>query len=72
MMIYTVGSMVRFGTYRDGLSAVPEVFASGDMLLVLDVEEDGVVRCALADFTGQPIMDITDTLFVEELALVSL
>lgn len=67
MRALEVDDLVRFGNYRYRSPGVPKVFASHDALVVIDCEPDGVLRCALADFDGLPIMQITDTLFVEEL-----
>lgn len=67
MRALEVNDLVRFGNYRYRSPGVPEVFGSHDALVVIDCEPDGVLRCALADFDGLPIMQITDTLFVEEL-----
>jgi hypothetical protein len=65
-----IGSLVRFKNYGHTLSGVPPMFSAGNMLVVIDVKADGEVRCARADYDGQPIEEITDTLFIEELALV--
>lgn len=62
-----IDDLVRFGNYTHKIACVPEVFGSNDAVVVIDSEPDGVLRCALADFDGRPILAITDTLFVEEL-----
>jgi hypothetical protein len=62
-----VGSIRRFNRYEHLLPCVPEVFSHGMPLVVIEVEPDGVVRCAIADYDGGPVHQITDTLFVEEL-----
>lgn len=67
MTQWNVGEIVRFGTYRHSLPGVPLVFASGEAMVIIESEADRVVRCARADYDGRPIMEITDTLFAEEL-----
>lgn len=67
MTFLNIGDVIRFDQYKYQRAGVPAVFSSGDALVVIEVEQDGVVRCALADFDGLPLMKITDMLFVEEL-----
>ena len=63
-----VGSIRRFGHYRHLLEGVPEVFWHGAPLVIVAIEPDGVLQCALADYDGRAVHQITDTLFAEELA----
>ena len=67
MPTLAIDDLVRFDNYRYSMACVPEVFVRNDAVVVIDSERDGVLRCALADFDGRPILAITDTLFVEEL-----
>jgi hypothetical protein len=65
-----VGDIRRFNRYEHLLPDVPEVFSQGMPLAVIEVEPDGVVRCAVADYDGGPVHQVTDMLFVEELTPV--
>lgn len=66
-MNLSVGCLARFHGYLDARFDVPKAFTVGNPLVVINVEPDEVARCALADLDGNPVMEVTDTLFAAEL-----
>lgn len=67
MIAISLGKLCRFRGYTDKHPDVPSVFSVGEPLVAINVERDGVVRCARADLDGNPVMEVTDTLFMPEL-----
>jgi hypothetical protein len=65
-----VGSYAMFRGYSHVVADDLPVFLPGDLIIITLAERDGVFRASLADGQGQPIADISDTLFSEEFARV--
>ena len=61
-----VGTCVMFLGYSHVAADILPVFLPGDLIIIMLVERDGVFRACLADGDGQPIVEISDTLFSEE------
>lgn len=70
-MSISLGDLVRFKCYNGALPEVPLIFRSGHAMIVIECFPDGEYRCALADYDGEPVMENTDTVFIEELDLAS-
>lgn len=68
--MFGVGMVGCFLGYRDFHPRDIAVLEPGDRITVLEVQPDGVLRCARMDDVGQPLPDETETIFDDEIALL--
>ena len=61
-----IGELVVFKIYTHQPPGGIPVFTPGDLLVIIDVEDDGVIRCCAYSLTEGVAHWRSDTLFAEE------